>query len=145
MARKKDEAEQPDEPTKAEEVKVARRKRRSMRIWLGRPSKALLRLQEQFIAALLVDFEEDGPAAIQRLRSEDPLNYLRIITLMMPRKLMQGTIGVRVDEEELAGVLAEVRRVAAAHPQLFGGSIEGTWSSEPPAALPALPQADPLP
>ncbi|HZS83844.1 MAG TPA: hypothetical protein VFA50_13295 [Stellaceae bacterium] len=132
-------------PETTEAAKRARWRRRSMRAWFGRPSQAQLRLLDRLLAALVVDFEEGGPDAVRKLRDKDPLNYLRIIAVMMPRSLLERSAGIRVQDEDIADAIAEVRAMAAAHAASLGKCIEGTGAPEPPAAVPALPQADRVP
>ena len=43
-------------------------------------------LNSEFLAALLRDFRQGGPKAIERVRRTQPAAYLKILALMMPRE-----------------------------------------------------------
>jgi hypothetical protein len=43
-------------------------------------------LNGEFIAALLRDFRQGGPKAIERVRRTQPASYLKILALLVPRE-----------------------------------------------------------
>jgi hypothetical protein len=43
-------------------------------------------LNGEFISALLRDFRQGGPKAIERVRQTQPAAYLKILALLMPRE-----------------------------------------------------------
>lgn len=53
----------------------------------GRPKGARAKLGEQFLEALQSDFEENGKAAIVKVRDEKPDAYLKVIASLMPKDL----------------------------------------------------------
>lgn len=64
----------------------------------GRPKGARNRLGEEFLSALADDFSEHGAATIARVRSEDPVAYVKVCASILPKEL-----NVRVDPlEELS-------------------------------------------
>lgn len=52
---------------------------------LGRPRGKKRKLTDKFIAALMSDFEQHGKEAIAAIRAARPIEYLRIVTSVMPR------------------------------------------------------------
>lgn len=54
----------------------------------GRKRGSRNRLTETFLAAIEFDFAEHGPDALERLRTNDPAAYLRIIASLLPRDLI---------------------------------------------------------
>jgi hypothetical protein len=50
------------------------------------PSRERARLNSEFISALLRDFRQGGPKAIERVRRTQPAAYLKILALLMPRE-----------------------------------------------------------
>src|SRR5262245_37002540 len=53
----------------------------------GRPKGARSRLGEQFIQALVDDFDEHGDAVIKVVRARDPVAYLKVIKDILPREV----------------------------------------------------------
>ena len=136
-------ARHPDDLTQLTAHELARRRARALRRWFGKPTGAQKHLLERLLGALVVDFEEGGADAIRKLRDSDPLNYLRLIAVMVP-KPSDARAG-RPDDEEIIDALATVRELAAAHAESLGKCIEGDDVRPPAADLPALPQADRVP
>jgi len=89
-------------------------------------------LNGEFIAALLRDFRHGGPAAIAKVRKNQPAAYLKILALLVPREMQiehTNRIKQMTDEEiELIQTMLAARAGEAAK------VIEGTAE---PAALPA--------
>jgi hypothetical protein len=56
-------------------------------------------LNGEFIAALLRDFRQGGPKAIERVRRTQPAAYLKILALLMPREQ-------KVEHRNLAAIAA---------------------------------------
>jgi hypothetical protein len=54
----------------------------------GRPKGAKNKLSEQFLANLLADWEQNGPAAIARVREQSPAVYVRIVASLVPKQFM---------------------------------------------------------
>lgn len=51
----------------------------------GRPKGARSKLGEAFIQALHDDFNEHGVAAVEKVRTEKPDQYLKVIASLMPK------------------------------------------------------------
>lgn len=64
----------------------------------GRPKGARAKLAEDFCQALLDDFREAGPAAIQIMRAERPNEYARMIASIMPKEF-DGTLTGDLSDE----------------------------------------------
>ena len=53
----------------------------------GRPKGSRHKLSEDFLAALLDDFNENGVAAIAAAREQNPSAYLKTIAMIVPKSL----------------------------------------------------------
>jgi hypothetical protein len=80
----------------------------------GRPKGARNRLGEDFLAQLYDDFAAHGPAAIERVREEDPATYLRVIASLVPKEV-KSTSGPfdALSDEELEALAAAARAALA--------------------------------
>jgi hypothetical protein len=54
----------------------------------GRPKGSRNKLTETFLDIVAKDFAENGAEAIERVRREDPVMYLRIVGSLIPRDLI---------------------------------------------------------
>ena len=76
----------------------------------GRPgSRHRQQLNGEFIAALLRDFRHGGPAAIARVRKNQPAAYCKLLTLLCPRDVKvehSGGVKAMSDEQLEAGIEA---------------------------------------
>ena len=98
-------------------------------------------LNGEFIAALLRDFRQGGPKAIERVRRTQPASYLKILALLVPRehKIEHGNPAGALSDEQLALMIAELeeriaRRVAGSDAKLI--EVEPTaGEATPPLAL----------
>ena len=76
----------------------------------GRPgSRHRQQLNSEFIAALLRDFRHGGPAAIARVRKNQPAAYCKLLTLLCPRDVKvehSGGVKAMTDEQLEAGIEA---------------------------------------
>lgn len=75
----------------------------------GRPKGARSKLGEAFIEALHEDFQENGVAAIEAVRTDKPDQYLKVIASILPKELnvnVKDTDGMTDDE-----LIARVRRL----------------------------------
>ena len=102
----------------------------------GRPKGSRARLSEKFFAALHDDFEENGVAAIARMRFHDPSTYVSVIAKLMPQKLEITTPTDGMTDDRLAELLDYAERMAAAH---AGMVIEGQMRNVTPALPPIAP------
>lgn len=53
----------------------------------GRPKGSRNKLSEAFIADFLEDWEEHGKEAIQRVREDSPVAYLKVAASLIPKEL----------------------------------------------------------
>lgn len=102
----------------------------------GRPKGSRARLSEKFFAALHDDFEENGVAAIARMRFHDPSTYISVIAKLMPQKLEITTPLDGMSDDQLAHMLEIAESLAAAH---AGQVIEGQMRNVTPALPPIAP------
>src|SRR5262245_11071731 len=93
-------------------------------------------LNGEFIAALLRDFREGGPAAIAKVRKNQPAAYCKLLTLLCPRDVkVEQSGGVKaMSDEEIEQAIELIQTMLAARAGEAAKVIEGT--AEPPA-LPA--------
>jgi hypothetical protein len=133
---------EPAEPRSSRNVDPELKRARAMTRWLGRPNTPQLQLLDLFVAALVADFEAGGAEAIATLRRFDPVNYLRLIAVMVPRQLVDATSRNEDYDDEVADALDRVRDLAAAYARSVGKSEQGWWTQQETPALPALPEAD---
>jgi hypothetical protein len=92
----------------------------------GRRKGSRNRLTEVFMSAIADDFAEHGAEAIARVRSNDPVTYLRIIAAIVPPDLvLKRELEPAIDYAELtyeeAGKLADAERKR----QMIKNAIEG--------------------
>ena len=95
----------------------------------------------EFIAALLRDFRQGGPKAIERVRRTHPAVYLKVLALLAPRENKVDHVNPisRVSDEELDAMIQELQERIAAR-AAAAKVIEGKAVEQP--ALPA-PAAEP--
>jgi hypothetical protein len=101
-------------------------------------------LNGEFIAALLRDFRQGGPKAIERVRRMQPASYLKILALLVPRehKIEHGNPASALSDEQLALMIAELEeRVAGRMADSDAKLIEGTV--EPAVEATTLPVLEP--
>jgi hypothetical protein len=68
----------------------------------GRPKGARNKLSEVFLNAVAKDFVENGAKAIEQVRQEDPVMYLKMVRSLVPRDLIaRHEDGPDVDYAEL--------------------------------------------
>lgn len=112
----------------------------------GRPKGSRARLGEKFFAALHDDFEENGVAAIARMRFHDPSTYISVIAKLMPQKLeittpTDGLSDERLIElleiaERMAGLQAEQAKVIDVTPALPAPPVTIETLAAPPSRNP---------
>src|SRR5262252_9048280 len=103
----------------------------------GRPgSRHRQQLNGEFIAALLRDFRHGGPAAIAKVRKNQPAAYCKQLTLLCPRDVkVEHSGGVKaMSDEEIEQAIELIQTMLAAQAGEAAKVIEGTAE---PAALPA--------
>jgi hypothetical protein len=93
----------------------------------GRPKGARSKLGEAFIEALHDDFQENGIAAIQTVRSEKPDQYLKVIASLLPKDV-NLTLTDNLSELSDDEVLGQLRDLAASLAPLLAAAQEGDGS-----------------
>jgi hypothetical protein len=93
-------------------------------------------LNGEFIAALLRDFRHGGPAAIAKVRKNQPAAYCKLLTLLCPRDVkVEHSGGVKaMSDEEIEQAIELIQTMLAARAGEAAKVIGGTAE---PAALPA--------
>jgi hypothetical protein len=93
-------------------------------------------LNGEFIAALLRDFRHGGPAAIAKVRKNQPAVYCKLLTLLCPRDVkVEHSGGVKaMSDEEIEQAIELIQTMLAERAGEAAKVIEGTAE---PAALPA--------
>jgi hypothetical protein len=86
----------------------------------GRPKGSRNKLGEKFLAALCDDFEENGVAAIQRVREENSAVYVKICASLVPKQLQVevNDLSLLTTEEldaRLAAAAAKLRDISMMH------------------------------
>src|SRR5215831_4241227 len=91
-------------------------------------------LNGEFIAALLRDFRHGGPAAIAKVRKNQPAAYCKLLTLLCPRDVkVEHSGGVKaMSDEEIEQAIQLIQTMLAARAGEAAKVIEGTAE---PAAL----------
>jgi hypothetical protein len=103
----------------------------------GRPgSRHRQQLNGEFIAALLRDFRHGGPAAIAKVRKNQPAAYCKLLTWLCPRDVkVEHSGGVKaMSDEEIEQAIELIQTMLAARAGEAAKVIEGTAE---PVALPA--------
>jgi hypothetical protein len=93
-------------------------------------------LNGEFIVALLRDFRHGGPAAIAKVRKNQPAAYCKLLTLLCPRDVkVEHSGGVKaMSDEEIEQAIELIQTMLAARAGEAAKVIESTAE---PAALPA--------
>src|SRR4029077_5408836 len=95
----------------------------------GRPgSRHRQQLNGEFFAALLRDFRHGGPAAIAKVRKNQPAAYCKLLTLLCPRDVKvehSGGVKAMTDEQLEAGIEAIQAMLAAREAGSNAKVIEG--------------------
>ena len=99
-------------------------------------------LNGEFIAALLRDFRQGGPKAIERVRRTQPAAYLKILALLVPRehKVQHSNSLKNLSDQELEAMIEYLKTSLEAQTggpiKVIEGMIEP--STVPATALPVL-------
>jgi pyruvate-formate lyase-activating enzyme len=88
-------------------------------------------LNGEFIAALLRDFRQGGPKAIERVRRTQPAAYLKILALLMPRehKVEHRNLLKEMTDEELEAAIEFIQKMLATQAEkakVIDGTTEAT-------------------
>src|SRR5262249_16355112 len=85
-------------------------------------------LNGEFIAALLRDFRQGGPKAIERVRRTQPAAYLKILALLVPRehKVEHSNPLKKLTDEQLEAMIKNLETSLAAQAGASAKMMEGT-------------------
>jgi hypothetical protein len=101
-------------------------------------------LNSEFLAALLRDFRQGGPKAIERVRRTQPAAYLKVLALLVPRehKVEYSTSLKNWTDAELEAGIDLVKQMLESRAAAGGAVIEGTAEAValPPPAEVERPQ-----
>src|SRR5262245_19944367 len=88
-------------------------------------------LNGEFIAALLRDFRHGGPAAIAKVRKNQPAAYCKLLTLLCPRDVkVEHSGGVKaMTDEQIEQAIEAIQAMLAARAEEAAKVIEGTAES----------------
>ena len=76
----------------------------------GRPKGSRHKLGEAFVAALHDDFQANGIEAIEKVRTDKPADYLRVIAQVVPKELIVKDQSLEdMTDDELVDVIATIR------------------------------------
>lgn len=104
----------------------------------GRPKGSRNRLGEAFVLALANDFDAHGIAAIEKVRTERPHEYLKVVASLLPKQveIKEGAFD-GIGDDELSALIVAAR--SALGVSGGGGSgAEDQGEPEPPEGLPAV-------
>jgi hypothetical protein len=107
----------------------------------GRPgSRHRQQLNGEFIAALLRDFRQGGPKAIERVRRTQPASYLKILALLVPRehKVEHSNALKNLTDEQLEAMIEYLKTSLEAQARDSVRVIDGTI--EPAATTAPAPK-----
>jgi hypothetical protein len=90
----------------------------------GRPRGSKDKLQRDFVEALTDDFAQRGIEAIERVRTEDPASYLRIIAQILPRDM-------NLNHDAVASASAFFARVKQRYDGLIDCSVADQFEDDP--------------
>src|SRR5262245_17874132 len=98
-------------------------------------------LNGEFIAALLRDFRHGGPAAIAKVRKNQPAAYCKLLTLLCPRDVkVEHSGGVKaMSDEEIGQAIELIQTMLAARAGEAAKVIEGEAGVVPSLPAPARP------
>lgn len=83
----------------------------------GRPKEARDKLSRAFLHGLAEDFEEHGKTAIEKVRTEDPSTYLRVVASLQPKELeISNPMGALSDEKLTAAIEELSQQIKAQAP-----------------------------
>jgi hypothetical protein len=77
----------------------------------GRPKGARSKLSESFLKALADDFDSNGIEVIEKVRSDRPHEYLKIVAAVLPRQMQLEDLTPKrkaedLTDDELASIAA---------------------------------------
>ena len=80
----------------------------------GRPRGSRNKLSDAFLQALADDFEAHGKGVVEKVRTERPQDYLRIVASVMPKRMEVEDVGrprraADLSDDELAAIVGRAK------------------------------------
>jgi hypothetical protein len=76
----------------------------------GRPKGSRNKLSEQFLQELCADWERHGQSVLDRVREDQPAQYLRVVASVVPKEIVLPTRSLDdLSDEELMDMAATLR------------------------------------
>lgn len=82
----------------------------------GRPKGSRHKLGEDFLKALLADFDENGIQAIKDMRDKNPADYVKVVASILPKEIEAGERTLDMLGELLARIDGRTRSILPALP-----------------------------
>jgi hypothetical protein len=96
----------------------------------GRPKNARSVVSNKFLNSVMEDYEEFGPAALQKAREDDPMGYIRMVASLLPKEIVVA----RRENEDMSD--DELRREIAAlegeYKDITGQAVSDIASTDSP-------------
>jgi hypothetical protein len=76
---------------------------------VGRPKGSRNQFGEEFVSALRVDFAEHGAEVLERVRKDNPAQYLRVCATVVPKEFhLKNESLNEMSDEGLADLIARI-------------------------------------
>ena len=105
---------------------------------MGRPKGSRNKLGEAFVQALYEDFQENGVAVIEAVRTDKPDVYLKVIAQVVPKELTLKTDAFDGLTDEQLGIVLAAARSALGIFDGRGEDITDAAGAEPLKILPPV-------
>ena len=76
----------------------------------GRLSGTRNKLTNRVIEDILVDWRDNGPAAIKTMRTEDPSAYVRVVCSILPKELTVENVTSDLSDDDLDELIASIKQ-----------------------------------
>ena len=111
--------------------------------WSGNPGGSLeatrRSFNKDFLLALAADFKKHGPAAIEKVRKQQPAAYMKICALLVPREMqVEHTNRIKqMTDEQIKQAIAAIQAMLDARAGDAAQVIEGEAEVVPSLPAPA--------
>lgn len=119
-----------------------RNQRQTLSRWLGAPGAKQKRLLDELLTSMVLDYTEHGPEAIEAVRKTDPLNYLRLMLLLVRKPLEALETERLFGHDDVVEALARLDQIAKRYSLDFDGLAGGRDDPLPGADLQPLSEAE---
>jgi hypothetical protein len=84
----------------------------------GRPKGSRNKFGEEFVSALRADFAEHGAEVLERVRKDNPAQYLRVCATVVPKEFhLKNESLNEMSDESLADLIVRIKSLLAMHEQ----------------------------